>query len=190
MIIQNYKHYFTETWKDIPQYEELYQVSNLGNIKSLNYNNTGKEQILKPRKNKDGYLMVHLYKNGKRKMYRLHRLIWQAFNGSIPEGYEVNHLSEDKTQNNLDNLNLMTHKENMNFGSRTERAAKANTNGKCSKPVIQYNKQGNLIKEWPSIMEVERSLGFDRGNISKCCLGKLKSAYGFKWQYEEIEKAA
>ena len=68
MIIQNYKHYFTETWKDIPQYEELYQVSNLGNIKSLNYNNTGKEQILKPRKNKDGYLMVHLYKNGKRKI--------------------------------------------------------------------------------------------------------------------------
>lgn len=184
-----------EIWKNIKGYEGMYQVSNLGNVKSLERNRIGKgnslvivpKKNIKPKKIKSGYLIVHLYKNGKGKYYYVHRLVWQAFKGDISEGYEVNHINEKKEENNLDNLNLMTHKENMNFGTRTERAgkaiAKANTNGKCSKPVLQYDLEGNFIKEFPSANEVERSLGFNNGNISKCCRGKFKTMYGYYWKY-------
>ena len=118
------------------------------------------------------------------KSYTVHRLVWQAFNGPIPEGYQVNHLSEKKIQNNLDNLNLMTAKENNNWGSRNIKVAKA-----LSKPIIQCDKQGNFIKEWSSIMEIERSLGFGHQNICSCCNGKRKFANGYKWKYKIKEIA-
>ena len=85
-----------EIWKKIEGYEN-YEVSNLGNVKSLNYNHTGKEQILKAGKTKQGYLYVILHKNGKRKKYLIHRLVYETFNGPIPEGMQCNHISEVKT---------------------------------------------------------------------------------------------
>ena len=177
--------YLNEIWQDIPEFEGKYQGSNIGRVKSLNYNHTGKEQILKPSKNKDGYLVVNLYKNGKVKYYLVHRLVWMAFNGSIPEGLEINHKSEVKTENNLENLELVTRKENNNYGTHNERIAKTLTNRKdLSKSVLQYDKQGNLIKEWCSLMEVERQLGFANGNISKCCNGRRKTANGYVWKYQ------
>lgn len=184
-----------EIWKDINGYEGMYQISNLGNVKSLNYRKTGKEQILKPGKNKDGYLQVVLCKNGEHKKYYVHRLVLQAFKGDIPEGYECNHLSEKKEDNRLDNLNLLTRKENNNWGSRTERAGKAvskalTNRNDLSKTVLQFDLEGNLINEFPSAREVERSLGFAEGAISKCCSGKYKYAYGFIWKYTEKEKAS
>lgn len=168
-----------EIWNEIPEFEGKYQASNFGRIKSLNYNNTGKEQILKPISDKDGYLLVSLSKNGKPKTYKIHRLVWKTFNGKIPEGMQINHIDEDKSNNRLDNLELMTCKENINYGTHNERVAKT-----LSKPVFQYNKQGELIKEWCSTIEIERQLGFDQGHISSCCLGKFKSAYGYDWRYQ------
>ena len=172
----------TEIWKDIIGYDN-YQVSNLGNVKSLNYRHTGKEQVLKAGKNKDGYLYIILCKNGKTKKYLIHRLVYEAFNGPIPEGMQCNHISENKTENNLENLNLMTHKENCNWGTRNERASKAKINGKLSKPVIQYDLNGNLIKEYPSASEVERQTGYAQTHISKCCRWLLKTAYNYIWRY-------
>ena len=169
-----------EIWKKIDGYEN-YEISNLGRVKSLNYHRTVKEQVLKPFKNNNGYLRVFLYENGKRKKYLIHRLVWEAFNGPIPEGYEVNHLSEDKMQNNLENLNLMSHKENMNFGTRNERTSKT-----LSKPVIQYDLSGNVIKEYPSVIEVHRQTGYSQGHISSCCNGLLKTAYNYIWKYKEV----
>lgn len=58
-------------------------------------------------------------------------------------------------------------------------------NGYCSKSVNQYAKDGTFIKEWPSMMEIERVLGFRNQNISRCCKGKRKTAYKFIWKYKE-----
>ena len=180
-----------EIWKDIKGFEGIYQVSNLGRVRSLprrTNNQFGKkEKILKPQLVR-GYYIVCLHKNSIRKFYYVHRLVYEAFNGQIPEGLQVNHLDERPINNALSNLNLMTPKENSNWGGRNERIAKKLINGKCSKPVLQFTLDNILVKEYPSIMQVERETGFANQHISACCNGKLKQAYGFKWKYKENKK--
>ena len=173
-----------EIWKDIHGYEGKYQVSDLGRVKALNYNKTGKEQIM-VQQNIRGYLHLNLSKNGKVKRFRVHRLVWEAFNGPIPEDMQVNHINEDKSDNRLVNLNLMTPKENSNWGTRTERMVKAQTNGTLSKPVKQYDLHGNLLAEYPSAQEAHRQTGLFRSNISNCCRGvkSVKTVGGYIWRY-------
>ena len=171
-----------EIWKDLPNYEGIYQVSNFGRVKSF-YGL--KEKILKPKINSCGYYQVMLWKESIGKNYLIHRLVWIAFNGQIPENMQVNHINEIKTDNRLENLNLMTPKENMNYGSRNERAGKVLKNGKKSKPVLQFTLEDILIKEYPSIQQVYRETGFNQACIVNCCKGKLKTAYGYKWKYKE-----
>ena len=163
-----------EIWKDIDGYEGLYQVSNLGNVKSLNYRRTGKERILKPGNNGLGYLFVILCNNGKLKHFKIHRLVAKAFLENPDNKSDVNHKDEDKTNNNVDNLEWMTRLENNNYGTRNERS---------SKSVIQYSLKGEFIRKWPSVIQIQRDLGFSQGNISQCCNGKLKTAYGYIWKY-------
>lgn len=178
-----------EEWKDIPNYEGLYKISNLGRIKSLERivarGYRRKEKILKPLINPRGYYKIQLCKQSIVKQYSIHRLVWEAFNGQIPENMQVNHINEIKTDNRLSNLNLMTAKENLNWGTRNERSAKKRINGKCSKPVLQFTLDDDLIKEYASVMQVERELGFANSNIIKCCNGKYKQAYNYKWKYKE-----
>ena len=168
-----------EIWRDIPNYEGIYQASNMGRIKSLKRPYGLKEKILKPQISR-GYYRVELCKNSKVKKYYVHRLVYEAFNGSIPEGLQVNHLDERPVNNRLENLNLMTCKENVNYGTGNERSAK-----KRSKVVLQFTLEDILIKEYPSINQVERETGFDNSSIVKCCNGKQKTAYNFKWKYKE-----
>ena len=171
-----------EIWKDILGYEGKYQASNWGRVKSLNYNNTGKEQFLKIRVC-NGYCYVSLCKHRKVKALRLNRVVWEAFNGKIPEGYECNHINEIKTDNRLSNLNIMLHKDNINWGTCIERRSGKYRNGKLSKQVLQYDLNGNFIKEWQSVMEIQRQLNYKASNISSYCSGKKKSAYGYIWKY-------
>ena len=180
--------YLFEEWRDIKGYEGIYKISNLGRVKSLKRFRKGKngslaplkERILKPKISNKGYYQVCLYKNSKAGLYYVHRLVWIAFNGQIIENMQVNHINEVKTDNRLSNLNLMTQKENLNWGTRNERSAKNR-----SKSVLQFDLNDNLIKEFPSLMQVERELGFSYQNICACCNGKLKQAYGYKWKYKE-----
>lgn len=173
-----------ENWKDIAEYEGLYQISDQGRVKSLNYNHTNTERILKPAKRKDGYLIINLHKEGKMKTYLVHRLVAKAF---IPNNnlfkIDINHKDEDKTNNNASNLEWCTRAENNNYGTRNERSAKAQINGIRSKAVIQYTLAGKPIALFPSVMEIERRLGFSNGNIAKCCNGKYKTAYKYIWRY-------
>lgn len=106
-----------EEWKPVRGYIGLYDASNFGRIRSLKF---GKVKILKPFGKKD-YLRIELNKDGKRKRYSVHRLVYEAFNGEIPEGMQVNHINEIKTDNSLWNLNLMTPKENSNYGTGIQR---------------------------------------------------------------------
>ena len=170
-----------EIWKDIKGFEGLYRVSNLGRVKSF-YGL--KEKILKPQIVR-GYYRVVLYKQSIKKNYSVHRLVWSTFNGQMPENMQVNHINEIKTDNRLENLNLMTAKENCNWGTRNERFAKKQTNGKKSKPVLQFTLDNILVKEYPSIHQAERETGFANQHISACCNGKYKAAYGYIWKYKE-----
>ena len=165
--------YSNESWADIRGFEGYYQISNYGNVKSLNYNQTGKEQILKPLKTKNGYLRVCLH-NGNNKFMPIHRLVATHF---IPNDdlfkTDINHIDENKENNNVNNLEWCDKQYNNDYS--------------LSKPVNQYDLQGNLIKTWKSTSEIEKCLGFERSLISKCCLGKshYKTAHGFIWKYVE-----
>ena len=178
------KNMSNEIWKDIKGFEGLYQVSNLGRVKSLERIDARghrlKEKILKPRANHKGYYQVGLCKNSKVRFYFVHRLVWLVFNGQIPENMQVNHINEIKTDNRPVNLNLMTPKENTNWGTRNKRSTK-----KRSKVVLQFTLDGILVKEYPSTKQVERETGFANQYISACCNGKYKAAYGYKWKYKE-----
>ena len=165
-----------EIWRNIKDYPD-YQVSNMGRVKSLKF---GKEKILKNNKVSSGYLQVNLSKDGKQKTYYIHRLVATAFITNPNNLSEVNHKNEDKTDNRVENLEWCNSKYNLNYGTRTERITIAN-----SIPILQFMKDGEFIKKWDSTAQVERELCFNKGNISKCCKGKLKSAYGFKWRYHQ-----
>ena len=175
-----------EEWRDIGGYEGLYQVSNLGRVKSLNYKHTGIEKILKPSVDKKGYLFICLYKNSvKKRNFKIHRLVAEAFISNPNNLPQVNHKNEIKDDNRVDNLEWCDAKYNNNYGTRLERVAEKTTNGKLSKPVLQINPNTNeVIAEFPSINEVERQLGFGENAIIHCCKGRTKTSCGFKWQYK------
>ena len=159
-----------ETWKAIAGYEGLYQVSNLGRVKSINYNHTGKEKILKPRKNTCGYLHVCLYKDGQKKMSLVHRLIAEAFIPNPNNLETVNHKDEVKTNNVASNLEWMSRGDNKRYSA--------------NKSAKMFDKStGELLATFPSTHEAERVTGIANSNISKCCLGKRKSVGGYIWRY-------
>lgn len=167
-----------EEWRDIKGYEGLYQVSDQGRVKSLNYKLTEKEKILKPIKNIRGYWKVNLSKNGKQKTYFIHRIVAQVFIPNPKNMPEINHKNEDKSNNTASNLEWCDRKYNINYGTHNQRAAEARY-----KKVLQFTKTGIFIKEYPSIKVAERQTGVNDGSISACCLGKYKSAGGFVWKY-------
>lgn len=168
----------TEVWKDIVGYEGKYQVSNIGRVKSIVFKGVSKETIFSLWINRFGYPMVSLRKDGIKKAYSVHRLVYEAFVGPIPDGMQVNHINEVKTDNRVSNLNLMTPKENVNWGTRNERICKL-----VKKPVTQILKDGTEFFTFFSAIDAERELGVAHQTISKCCKGKEKSAGGFLWKY-------
>jgi hypothetical protein len=138
---------------------------------------------MKPVEEKNGYLRVKLSKNGKTKKCRVHRLVAEAFLDNPEKKPEVNHIDEDKTNNQVENLEWIWHKDNINHGTHNERSAKANTNGKMSKRVLQLSLSGDLIREWPSTQECGRN-GFNQSHVAACCRGELPHYKGFLWMYK------
>lgn len=164
-----------EIWKDVVGYETLYQVSNLGRVKSLGNDKTKKEKILKLEKRKTGYLQAHLSKNGKTKLIYVHRLVAKSFIENPNNLEQINHKDENKGNNNVNNLEWCTPKYNINYGTRLS---------KMSNPVLQIDENDNIIAEYESIRCAARMLGVHNQNIQSCCAGKLKTAYNYKWKYK------
>lgn len=179
-----------EEWKDIVGYEGLYQVSNLGRIKSLGRyvnNNGGLEyregKIMKSAKNNNDYLFIGLWKDGIRKNHTIHRLVAQAFIDNPNNFPEINHKDEDKTNNRVENLEWCNSKYNCNYGTHNERMVKSHL-----KPILQFSKDGEFIRRWESGTQVKRELGFNQSNITKCLKGKKKTCGGYVWGYEKDYK--
>lgn len=173
-----------EIWKDVKDYEGLYQVSNLGRVKSLNYRRTGKERILKPYGNV--YLQVKLHKDGNREQPLVHVLVATAFLDNPDNLPEVNHKNENPKNNCVENLEWCSSKYNTNYGTRNKRISEKMTNNpKISKPVFSVDKETGLIMYWESAHEAERCTGISNGNIINCCQGKQKSAGGHIWFYAD-----
>ena len=183
-----------EFWKDIPGFEGQYQASTYGRIKSFARNSNG--NILSPR-NIKGYYSYHLSKNGIAKNYSGHKLIAQTF---LPkwskECIYINHKDENKRNNVVWNIEYCTPWYNTNYGTRNKRVSEKMTNGKLSKSVLQFDLEGNFIREWPSLMEIKRQLDFNITNISACCRGIVRKSgngceyithkvNGYIWKYKD-----
>lgn len=166
-----------EIWKDIKEYEGLYQVSNLGRVKRVT---TGR--ILKGRKNKAGYLLVGLCKSSVSSTKTLHRLVAQAFIPNPENKPEVNHIDENKTNNMVFNLEWMTTKENINHGTRNERASKTK-----NIPIIAINLKTGESTDFCSGKECARQLGLHHSHITDVIKGKRRQTGGYTFKYKEVQ---
>lgn len=166
-----------EEWKDIKGYEGLYQVSNIGRVRRVKSG-----RVLIGFRCGGGYLYVILYKNETRKNYSVHRLVAQAFIPNPNNLPQVNHKDEDKTNNRIENLEWCTNQYNCNYGTHNKRIGKAHINHLALSKAVLCVETGVVF---PSASEVERFINRigAQGNISACCLGKRKSAYGYHWEY-------
>lgn len=188
----------TEQWRtavyDGDIYEGLYEVSNLGRVKSLNYRRTGREEVMTPGETTYGYFRVELWKNGEYKKCSVHRLVAETFLDNPENKPYVNHkiegdegkkinmviFNEDGTVNKeKTTIEWCTPKENNDYGTHNERVAKAK-----SKKVLQLSLDGELIREWESIKECGLN-GFCRSAVSECCNGKRKTHKGYIFQFKD-----
>ena len=173
-----------EKWKDIKNYEGLYQISNLGRVKRIKFINKmaiiNREKILKNIKNNHDYYIVRLCKNNKCKIYQVHRLVAEAFIPNPNNLPQVNHKDENKLNNNINNLEWCSSKYNCNYGARNLKiGVKTKNNGK---PVYQI-KNNKIINTWFNIKTAGDNLKINKSNICECCKGNRKTAGGYNWEY-------
>lgn len=202
-----------ELWKDIEGFEGLYQVSNLGNVKSLKRNIILKPGIVAYKKTKEnGYYIVNL----KSKPFYIHRLVAEAFIPNPENKPQINHIDCNKRNNNVKNLEWVTREENIQHAYKnnlipiTEKRREASRRiAEMYRPkisffatkefkelqkkhgymintvkIIQYTKDNKFIKEWNSIKEANKVLGIDKGNISSCCRNRRLTAGGYIFKYK------
>lgn len=171
-----------EIWRDVVGYENMYKVSNFGNVMSFKGK---KPRLLKPQNIGNGYLQVALRNNNSIKRFYIQRLVAKAFIENPNNLQEVNHKDENKLNNRVSNLEWCSRIYNCNYATRKDRISKALTNRKdLSKTVLQYDKNGIFINEYLSTREAERNTGIHQGDIVCVCKGKLKSAGGYVWKYK------
>jgi len=165
-----------EVWRDVAGYEGFYQVSNKGNVYSVErINSNGRKCggiILKPIPTITGYLQVNLCKNGERKNTYIHRLVAEAFILNQNNYLEINHKDENKANNYVKNLEWCTREHNVNHGKRNEKASQ-----KLSKKVKAVNVETGDVITFGSTIEAG-SKGYDQGGVSSACRGVYKDTNG------------
>ena len=188
-----------EIFAPIIGYHGVYEISNLGRIKTLEReceytNKNGKvvnyilpEKILIPGVHTNGYLKISLYKNAKEERFFVHRLVAIHFILNPENKPEVNHKDGDRKNCKLSNLEWATRSENKIHSFTVLGRKNIGLKGKdnvSSKAVLQYDLNGNLLNEFESSGEARRKLKLASNHISDCCTGKLNNAYGFIWKYK------
>lgn len=191
-----------EVWKDITGYEGLYQVSNLGRVKSLArevftgvYMRQIPETIKISQKHSSGnYRSIVLSKEGKKTPRLIHRLVAEAFIPNPNNKPEIDHKDGDPTNNNSNNLRWATRKENNNFPihkhrvSESKKGCKSSQCGKFGKlhhnsiPVVRISFNG-VVAEYECLMAAARD-GFNLNAVWNCCNGRVKTHKGYRWMYK------
>ena len=186
-------------WKDIPNYEGLYKVSNKGDILSLpryvNCNKNGKrlteQRILKPTENYKGYLMVSLsYPNEypHKKTFTIHRLVALAFIPNPDNKPQINHIDGNKENNCVENLEWCDNSENQIHAYKIGLNYRRENAGKPKKAVVKINPNTNeIVEEYESASEAGRQNNISQGDMSSCCRQEYgrKTFKGFIWRYKE-----
>lgn len=193
-----------EVWKPIEGWEERYEVSNLGNVRSLNYRNTGKPRNLKPITDRKGYLMVGLCRDGKMKWAKVHRLVAAAFIPNPENKPQVNHIHGDKADNRAVMLEWATDSENQKhayktglkkgnqewgriLGSKYGEVPRTIQSEKCRRPVIATNTKTGEETRYESAADVERALGINHSSVPRVCTGRQKASKGYTFRYADTE---
>ena len=178
-----------EEWKPIKGYENFYEVSNLGKVRSLPRNTT-KGKILTLHKQGKGYLFVCLCKEGIRKKYTIHKLVATTFLKNTNNLPCINHIDGNKENNCFLNLEFSTYSHNTkeSYKLGLQKPTWKNYKGKKhprARKVNQYDKEGNLIKTWDCLTDASNELNICLSNIVMCCKHYKKYEYvgGFKWEY-------
>ena len=181
-----------ETWKDIDGYEGLYKISNFGRVLSLRYgpknrpSYIGEPKMMKLSRSSSGYYHVQLYKDGKPTTKLVHSLVASAFVDNPFGKPEVNHIDGDKSNNKSTNLEWVTKSENLKHADRiglrvSPMKGITGALNHQSKPVLQYDLQGNFIKKWDCRAEAARFYNIAKERIGHCVNGKTKTCIGFVW---------
>jgi len=190
-----------EMWKDIKEYEGLYQISNMGNVKSLekfHFTYSGgyirKESILSGGLDRKGYKMVILVKNKISYTKKIHRLVALHFIPNPENKNEVNHIDGCKTNNDISNLEWNTRQENVehsvrmgliNKGNKHHFFNKFGVNHPKSKIIYQYELDLTFVKKWNSISDIKKEYpNLNCSSISQCASGKIKKSGGYIWKWE------
>ena len=159
-----------EEWRAIEGFEN-YEISNLGRVRRIEY--------VKQREDFNGYPIVNLYRDGKGKTLKVHRLVAKAFIENPNNLPQVNHIDEVKTHNNVTNLEWCSQQYNNSWGTRLDRIA-----AKHCKPIQQLSINGTLIEEFDSTYDAQAKLGIHNSNICACLKGRRKVAGGYLWRYK------
>lgn len=178
-----------EIWKSIVETDGKYEISNFGNLRSVDRyakvcgggKRLVKGQTVTPARCSNGYLELQASMGAKRKCLLVHRLVAQYFIPNPDSLPEVNHKDENPRNNCVDNLEWCTPKYNCNYGTRNQRCMEK----VIKKPVRQLSLGGKLIRIYPMIKDAMRATGIDETQIGRVCKGKNKTAGGYKWEYVE-----
>lgn len=169
--------------KDFPGY----YVTDTGDVYSRDYNHTGRIKKLTLLMSNRGYLQIYLYKFGKKYNKQVHRLVAEAFIPTSLNKPEVNHKNGIKTDNRAENLEWTSRSENEKhkykvLGYKGTMHGKTGKDNKKSKTIFQM-KDNKIIATFYGSYDAQRKTGIDHSGISACCLGKQKTAGGYKWRY-------
>lgn len=177
-----------EVWKDVPQWEETHEVSNLGRVRTKGgqrvwgtYIRTQKPRVIAQYKKKNGYLSLHLSADNSFKNAYAHRLVVEAFIGAIGEGKEVNHLDKNKTNNRVENLEICSRKENMAYSKEDIFEAQA-------KRVYRYTLDGYFDKEYRSLIEASKDNKVNPSCIVRACKGGRNLTNNHYFRYDKCDK--